>query len=277
MSDAKQGKDMPTNYDDIISKLKAVPEKQFPDISDKVMSAVKHEKFLAQQFYKRMLYSGIGVGAAAVALCVGLGVVMSNQPIEPDEATFASSKKNATVLEMPVAVSNTQTTIYDAVAMLQQLDANEIDPADERFASLVNMLVSNQKANGFLGDVFADGENNYNHSVATLMLIKLYESGAFPEVFTPLDAALGYIRNNQTELGGWGDVYGGSYQIGILNVAVLGSAQELGWSDMAGHLRRGLRCLESNTNAGLNKVKTISEKLAIVQKLGKQIYSKHNS
>lgn len=272
MNDAKQEKEDFLGYEDLISKLKSVPEEQFPDISDKVMVAVKRERLFAQQLYKRILCAGVGVGAAALALCVGLSVMMSSQQIGPSEVQVVTIDQKSAPVETIVAESNDSTTIYDAVALLQQLEANEIEATDERFVCLVNELLSNQHIDGFLGDVFAGGESSYNHTMATLTLIKLYESGAYPEIFTPLDAALGYIRSNQTELGGWGDVYAGSSDIGILNVAVLGFAQDLGWSDMSGHLRRGLRCLEVNINAGLSEASTIAEKLAIVQKLGKTIY-----
>jgi hypothetical protein len=113
--------------------------------------------------------------------------------------------------------------------------------------------------------------------MSVLILVKLYESGNYPELFTPLDAALCYIRDNQTERGSWGEDYSGSSQIGILNVAALGIAQNLGWSDMSGHLRRGLRCLEYSTNSRLREASTIAEKLAIVQELGKIIYCSYRS
>lgn len=276
MNDAKQEKEDFLGYEDLISKLKSVPEEQFPDISDKVMVAVKHERLFTQQLYKRMLYTGVGVGAAALALCVCFGVMMSTPQEEPGEMQVATVEQKTASIETIVAESNGPTTIYDAVALLQLLEANEIEATDERFVCFVDELLSNQHADGFLGDVFIGGESNYNHTMATLTLIKLYESGAYPEIFTPLDAALGYIRSNQTELGGWGDIYAGSSDMGILNVTVLGLAQDLGWSDMSGHLRRGLRCLESSTDAGLSEASTIAEKLAIVQKLGKAIYAQRS-
>ena len=276
MSDANKEKEEFLGYEDIISKLKSVPEEQFPDISDKVMVAIKQERMFAQQLYKRMLYTGIGVGAAALALCVGLGVMMSNPQVELGEAQAVAIEQKVAPVATIVAESKEPTTIYDVVALLQQLEANELEATDERFFCFVNELLSNQHADGFLGDVLAGGESNYNHTMATLTLVKLYESGAYPEIFTPLDAALGYIRSNQTELGSWGDIYAGSSDMGILNVAVLGLAQDLGWSDMSGHLRRGLRCLESSTDAGLSEASTIAEKLAIVQKLGKAIYAQRS-
>lgn len=275
MNDAKQEKEDFLGYEDLISKLKSVPEEQFPDISDKVMVAIKHERLLTQQLYKRMLYAGVGVGAAALVLCVGFGVMMSTPQAESNENQVATIEQKVAPVAEIVAESNGPTTIYDAVALLQQLEANKIEATDAQFISFVDQLVSNQKTNGFLGDVFAGGESDYNHAMATLTLVKLYETGNYPELFTPLDAALGYIRSNQTERGSWGDVYGGSSQIGILNVVVLGVAKDLGWSDMSGHLRRGLRCLESSTDAGLSEAKTIAEKLAIVQKLGKAIYAQN--
>ncbi|MBO7223481.1 MAG: hypothetical protein J6V70_05050 [Kiritimatiellae bacterium] len=276
MENANQEKEDLSSYNDIISKLLAVPEEQFTDISEKVMSAIKHERAITQQLYKRMLYSGIGVGAAAIALCIGLGFYMS-QPSSEAIEQFASVEPKVAPIETVVAESAPTMSIYDVVALLQKLESNELEATDSQFAHLAELLVQNQKTNGFFGDVLTGAEENYNHSMATLTLVKLYETGAYPELFTPLDAALGYIRSNQTERGSWGDIYRGSNQIGILNVAVLGIAQDLGWADISGHLRRGLRCLETSTNAGLSNAGTIEEKLAIIHKLGKQIYTQRNS
>lgn len=276
MKNANQEKEDLSSYNDIISKLQAVPEEQFTDISEKVMSAIKHERAITQQIYKRMLYSGIGVGAAAIALCIGLGFYMS-QPSSEAIEQFASVEPKVAPIETVVAESAPTMSIYDVVALLQKLESNELEATDSQFAHLAELLVQNQKTNGFFGDVLTGAEKNYNHSMATLTLVKLYETGAYPELFTPLDAALGYIRSNQTERGSWGDIYRGSNQIGILNVAVLGIAQDLGWADISGHLRRGLRCLETSTNAGLSNAGTIEEKLAIIHKLGKQIYTQRNS
>lgn len=262
------------DYENIVAKLKTMPEQQYPDISEKVMASIKRENVISQQRFKRLIYSAIGISAAVLAICVGLGYYMSNPS---DKGAIALS--GAVSFAQPRGVESSLATpsIYDAIELLQKFEAGEISALDSRFAAFVDLFIKGQKENGFLGDVLSGGERTYNHSMSVLILVKLYESGNYPELFTPLDAALGYIRDNQTERGSWGEDYSGSSQIGILNVAALGIAQNLGWSDMSGHLRRGLRCLEYSTNSRLREASTIAEKLAIVQELGKIIYCSYSS
>ena len=112
MENANQEKEDLSSYNDIISKLQAAPEEQFTDISEKVMSAIKHERAITQQLYKRMLYSGIGVGAAAIALCIGLGFYMS-QPSSEAIEQFASVEPKVAPIETVVAESAPTMSIYD--------------------------------------------------------------------------------------------------------------------------------------------------------------------
>ena len=48
----------------------------------------------------------------------------------------------------------------------------------------------------------------HNHAIATGALLRLYETGRFPELFTVVDGAVNYIRVAQEASGGWGDAAG---------------------------------------------------------------------
>lgn len=273
--DTEQNNTLP-DYEALVEKLKAFPEEQFPDVSEKVIASIKHEKKITSMLYHRMLYSGIATTAAALSLCVGLGFYITNASKNSSSVLDCSPTKIEQVI-VAESQAKQDLSIYDVVALLEQLEAGTIEPTDDRFVAFATKLVENQQANGFVGGIFEGGEKNYNHSMTTLALVKLYQTSYYPELFTPLDAALGYIRSNQTELGGWGNTNSSSDELGILNVAVLGLAKDLGWSDMSGHLRRGIRCLEDNASIGLSSATTITEKLAIIQARGKELYAQKRS
>lgn len=77
------------------------------------------------------------------------------------------------------------------------------------------------------------------HALAASALLKAYQTGRFPELFTVVDGAVQFVRNAQTSSGVWC----ADPSVNECLVSVLATASELGWRDTAGHCRRALAAL----------------------------------
>jgi hypothetical protein len=121
------------------------------------------------------------------------------------------------------------------------LVSDESREHDAVVAAAAQAFRATQAADGRLGG--PAGQSSFNHGIATVALLKLYESGRFPELFTVVDGAVNYIRTTQKSTGGWGGGEGVSADIWMVDA--LARANVLGWQDKGGHLRRGIRRLET--------------------------------
>jgi hypothetical protein len=82
----------------------------------------------------------------------------------------------------------------------------------------------------------------YNQALATWALLSAY--GRHPEYEQAIDRSLAHIRMRQQAMGGWGYLRDGAdaanTAVTAWQVQVLARAQQAGWVDDGGHLRKGL-------------------------------------
>ena len=92
----------------------------------------------------------------------------------------------------------------------------------------------------------------YNQALTTWALLTAYDRGHRPELKEALDKALAFIRARQRSTGGWGysasDDEPANTAVTAWQVQVLARAQQAGWDDAGGHLRKGLAWLRQRAN-----------------------------
>ena len=242
----------------IAAMLRAVPERSFPDVSASVVAALLRRR-------RRRRFAFVAAAAAAV---VAMMIGPSLQDVPPDHAAKAAKLKAAMAAQ--AAKRETAMAVVpgpDAWLLAAQEADGTWDPArwggsreylpavtgfammalvrdggaaaDDAAARAAQALRAMQGRDGRLGG----GRTLHNHAIAAGALLRLYETGRFPELFSVVDGAVNYIRVTQDAAGGWGDAAGGA-GADVWLVDALGRADALGWRDKGGHLRRGLRALE---------------------------------
>ena len=94
----------------------------------------------------------------------------------------------------------------------------------------------------------------YNHTLATWALLTAYDKGRRPGLKGALDKAVGFIRDSQQASGGWGYSTApddpANTAVTAWQVQVLACAQQAGWNDEGGHLRKGLTWLRQRATNG---------------------------
>lgn len=225
---------------DLAALLRAVPERPFRDVSGAVVQTIVHRRRR-----RRMAFAGFGAAAAAAALVVMTWLpstpVAVRPPVEAAAASRAAEDWLLTAQEAdgtwdPARWGGSReyrpaVTGFAMMALVRDGDA----AADGAAARAAQALRGMQGRDGRLGGARA----LHNHAIATGALLRLYETGRFPELFTVVDGAVNYIRVAQEASGGWGDAAGADVWL----VDALARAEALGWRDAGGHLRRGLRAL----------------------------------
>ena len=133
-----------------------------------------------------------------------------------------------------------------AMLRLVSCDAPGRDAALARAAS---WLRSQQNADGSFGAAAAPNVAAYNLALPAAALLRLYETGAYSELFTPIDGAVSSIRARLARNGDRltrGDVWLAS---------ALALADRLEWDDAhSGDLRRALRRIDASGDARLASV-----------------------
>ena len=259
----------------LAAMLRAVPERPFPDVSASVVAAI-----LRRRRQRRRL---VFAAAAAAAAVVAMTIRPSLQPVSPAdpaaqvaklEALTADPGPDAWLLAAQEADGTWDparwggsreylpaVTGFAMMALVRDGGA----AADDAAARAAQALRAMQGRDGRLGG----GRTLHNHAIAAGALLRLYETGRFPELFSVVDGAVNYIRVAQDAAGGWGDAAGGA-GADVWLVDALGRADALGWRDKGGHLRRGLRALERAAGepaAALASVPTLAAKRDVVASL----------
>lgn len=234
----------------IAAMLRAVPERSFPDVSARVAAAILRSR----RQRRRLAYAAAAV-AAEVAMVIGL----SPQHVSPSDSAVQVAEAEAPAPEPgpdawllkaqeadgtwdPARWGGSReylpaVTGFAMMALVRDGDGD--GAADGAAARAAQALRAMQGRDGRLGG----GRTLHNHAIAAGALLRLYETGRFPELFSVVDGAVNYIRDSQDADGGWGETAGGA-AAGVWLVDALGRADALGWRDKGGHLRRGLRALE---------------------------------
>ena len=123
------------------------------------------------------------------------------------------------------------------------------EPALQRAAA---WLRANQNADGTFGAAAPAGPSAaHNLAIPAVALLRLYESGSYPELFTPIDGAVGAVRARlAAEPRGAGVPQGE-----VWLAAALALADSLAWSDAhSGDLRRALLRIDGSGDARLASV-----------------------
>lgn len=99
-----------------------------------------------------------------------------------------------------------------------------------------------------------DSGRMYNQALTTWALLAAYDGGRHPELKDVIDRSLGYIWSRQQSMGGWGYLGGGAdaanTAVTAWQVQVLARAQQAGWPDHGGQLRKGLAWLRQRAERG---------------------------
>ncbi len=136
-----------------------------------------------------------------------------------------------------------------AVLRLAASGDPSFEPALQRAAA---WLRAQQNADGTFGAVAPSGASAaHNLAIPAVALLRLYESGSYPELFTPIDGAVGAVRARlASEPRGAGVPQGE-----VWLAAALALADSLEWSDAhSGDLRRALLRIDGSGDARLAPV-----------------------
>jgi len=86
----------------------------------------------------------------------------------------------------------------------------------------------------------------YNHAIATVALLKLYQKSRREELMRPLDHAIRFICARQAENGGWGYLYDTpNTSVSVWQLHALALAKELGCSSIERTLEKGIDWMKS--------------------------------
>ena len=136
-----------------------------------------------------------------------------------------------------------------AVLRLAASGDPSFEPALQRAAA---WLRAQQNADGTFGAIAPSGASAaHNLAIPAVALLRLYESGSYPELFTPIDGAVGAVRARlSAEPRGAGVPQGE-----VWLAAALALADSLEWSDAhSGDLRRALLRIDGSGDARLAPV-----------------------
>jgi hypothetical protein len=137
-------------------------------------------------------------------------------------------------------------TAVSAIAVIALLE-NSSDPAAwQSVNSATTYFRAAQTPDGFIGIRAPDKSAGAlpssalaSHALAASALLKAYQTGRFPELFTVVDGAVQFVRGAQSSSGVWC----ADASVNECLASVLATASELGWSDNAGHFRRARAAL----------------------------------
>ncbi len=262
----------PDGYEDIVSRLRAVPEREFRDISGEVMKAIVKRRLMM----RCAVASLASAAAAAVVVILMVPPVSSKDGVErvvaindavasPSEWLISAQEADGTWNPAHWGGSAEYIPAVTGFAMMS-LVSDEGDACDAVVSKAAQAFRAMQAADGRVGA--ATERSIFNHGIATVALLKLYETGRFPELFTVVDGAVNHIRETQNSTGGWGGGEGVSADIWMVDA--LARASVLGWQDKAGHLRRGIRRLETAAAPFSSKIaaaESLSQKREVVEGL----------
>ncbi|MCL1910099.1 MAG: hypothetical protein FWG05_04090, partial [Kiritimatiellaeota bacterium] len=131
-----------------------------------------------------------------------------------------------------------------AVATLALLESPEPDSATWRSVHrATEFFRASQTPAGFIGDgAPASPQGLASHALVASALLKAYQTGNFPGLFTVVDGAVQFIRDSQKQNGVWCADAGVNRHM----TAALAAAADLGWRDNAGRLRRAVAALNGS-------------------------------
>lgn len=225
--------------------LLSAPGRKFPSVADRVLADIRQDRRTAVRLRLSRLYRPALAAAAAAAAAVFLFRPEAEAPVAPAataprteiaEASFVTARTTPEEAEswQPASLG---------LRVLQALDAGE-DPRSDMLRTAASWFRAHQAPDG----TFAGESQAHNLAIPALAMLRLYETGEFPELFTPIDGAIGAVRSRL----GSGEA---SASGEALLASVLARADDDGWPDvLSGDLRRTLRRLVAAGDPRLSAV-----------------------
>ena len=271
MSKCNQQSKKTDGYEDVVSALRSIPEREFRDISGEVMKAIARRRLLM-----RCAFASLASAAAAILVVLMVPSVSPKSGLErvaaingtvvlPSDWLVSAQEADGTWNPAHWGGSVEYIPAVTGFAMMS-LVSHEGAASDVAVSKAAQAFRAMQTAGGRVGA--ATERSIFNHGIATVALLKLYETGRFPELFTVVDGAVNHIRETQKSSGGWGGGDGVSADIWMVDA--LARASVLGWQDKGGHLRRGIRRLETVAapfSGEIAAAKSLSQKREVVEGL----------
>lgn len=233
-----------------------------PDLTGRIMAALPPDAFRVTPFTRTLSFvrfhrHPVAAAAAAAILAIGAGALLfaKHLPVNNGRAAHAGCAWIARQQEAdgtwdPVkgggsALFRPALTALAALALRQ-----EPDRYDKEIASACTAMQHAQAPDGAFGPEHAG--RMYNHALASWALLAAYDKGRRPELKDTIDKAVAFIRTRQQPNGGWGyrDSADADANTAVTawQVQVLACAQQAGWNDAGGHLRKGLNWLQQRAD-----------------------------
>ena len=268
----------------LIQSLADAPARDFPSIAPAVAKALHRRNRLAR-LRRRALGALTASAAAAAALLLAL---RPGAPLEagtaPAEAALAAAapaaasapeSRSADVEALlagqrpdgswiPATGGSAMAPAATGLAVCRLLDAG-LAPDAEPLRAAAAWLRANQRDDGG----FPMDNRPYNLALPAIALLRLYDSGAYPELFTPVDGAIASVRRRlslptQTPA---------PDEASLASALVLADRQ--GWSDdYSGDLRLSLRRMTASHHpryAAVADAQTYAEKRSAVLHVASRI------
>ena len=230
-------------------------------LTDRIMAALPPDAFHSTPFTRTLSFvrrHRLPLAAAAAAMLVFSLILRLVSP-QPNTTNMAATAGCAWIARQqepdgawdPVKNGGaeryrTALTALASLALMREpgLYSRQIDAA-------CTAMLRQQQPDGSFGT--PDSSRMYNHALATWALLTNYNRKPSPALRDALDKALTFIRNRQQFSGGWGYLASAddpaNTAVTAWQVQVLARAQQAGWSDDGGHLRKGLSWLRQRLNA----------------------------
>ena len=233
-----------------------------PDLTARIMAALPPDAFRVTpftrvlSFVRRHRFQAAAAAAAAVLVAtLGAWQFCLHLPLNTGLATHAGCAWIARQQEAdgswdPVK-SGGQESYRPALTALAALALmRDSGHYPREVAAACTAIVQAQQPDGAFGPVLSG--RMYNHALATWALLAAYDKRRTPELQRALDKAVTFIRARQQPAGGWG--YRAAAEdpantaVTAWQVQVLARAQQAGWDDAGGHLRKGLNWLRQRAD-----------------------------
>ena len=248
-------------FEELIAALAAAPAREFPSVEPAVAAAIR---FRTER--RALLRRGGAVLAAAAALAAavlldpGAGApqaVPSVSPVLPQGPCDLAASTSSTSSTFPLFRFSTSSTLLSrqrpdgswvadrggeaaapaatALAMLE-LAGSDDPAAAAALARGAAWLRARQNPDGSFGAAPADSAAGaWNLALGATALMRLYQAGGREDLFTPIDGAVGAVRERLAR----------PSSADLPLAAALALADSLEWPDaVAGDLRRAMRRLD---------------------------------
>ena len=232
-----------------------------PDLTDHIMAALPPEAFRVTPFRRTISFvrrHRVQVAAAAAVLALLSLGAWHFSPRQPGDDSLAANAGCAWIARQqdpdgswdPVKGGGSARYRPALTALASLALMRESGQYSKEISAACTALLCQQQPDGAFGA--PDSGRMYNHALATWALLTAYDHGHRPELKAALDPALTFIRSHQQPSGGWGYLASAddpaNTAITAWQVQVLARAQQAGWDDAGGHLRKGLNWLRQRVD-----------------------------